>query len=94
MARPIGRPLKYRHIVALLEDNEVYTPATIANLAEALGQLDPCAPLRLAKQRVRITMGRYANNHDFPKEGDDRVTIRGQAPTPGWFGWRWKALAM
>jgi hypothetical protein len=39
-------------------------------------------------------MGRFSNNRDFPDEGDGMVTIRGQAPTPAWYGWRWLAALM
>lgn len=92
-ARAIGRPMKYHALVKALVDETVYTPSTIAAFALQSGfirESDPEA-CNLAKQRIRITLGRFSNNHHFPDGGDGRVTLRGQAPTPGWFGWRWKA---
>ena len=77
----------------MLEEDDLYTPATIASFAEEQGLItaDNLTQRRLEKQRMRISLGRFSNNHDFPDEGDGMVTIKGQAPTPGWFGWRWKA---
>jgi len=85
--------MKYRTILEKLADDQLYTPASIAGYALATGFIDSKDPdrIRLEKQRIRISMGRFSNNHDFPDEGDGMVTIKGQAPTPGWFGWRWKA---
>ena len=83
--------MKYRKVIETLEEDDLYTPATIAAFAIEIGFLPLGPNLRLDKQRVRIAMGRFSNNHHFPDEGDGMVTLRGQAPTPGWFGWRWKA---
>ena len=85
--------MKYRTILERLADDQLYTPASIAAFALTTGFIKPEDPdqIRLEKQRIRISMGRFSNNHDFPDEGDGMVTIKGQAPTPGWFGWRWKA---
>lgn len=93
MRRPIGRPMKYKGIIERLEEDDLYTPATIAAFAEKIGFVkdQDQAQKRLAKQRIRIALGRFSNNHGFPDEGDGMVTIKGQSPTPGWFGWRWKA---
>ncbi len=93
MKRPIGRPMKYREILLRLEDHDLYTPATIARFAETLGLVEGSekADRRLLLQRIRITLCRFSNYHNFPDEGDGMITLRGQAPTPGWFGWRWKA---
>jgi len=44
-------------------------------------------------QRIRISLGRLSNNHGFPDEGDGLVTLFGQSPTAGWYGWRWKGCA-
>ena len=84
--------MKYKNLIELLEDDVLYTPSTIAAMAEASGMLEvsEASDKRLAKQRIRITLGRFSNNHGFPDEGDGMVTVKGQAPTPGWFGWRWK----
>jgi len=77
----------------MLKDEQIYTPATIAAFAEANGLLKEVttAGIKLEKQRIRITMGRFSNNHGFPDQGDGMVTMPGQAPVPGWFGWRWKS---
>ena len=93
MKRPIGRPMKYRKLIERLEEDELYTPATIAMFADELGFIRDGdeKSKRLDHQRIRIALGRFSNNHGFPDEGDGMVTIKGQSPTPGWFGWRWKA---
>ena len=91
----LGRPRKYTKIIAALEEDGLYTPSGIARFAEENGFLtddDLSSPekKRLAMQRIRICFGRVSDNHKFPDEGDGMVTIRGQAPVPGWFGWRWQ----
>ena len=93
MRKPIGRPMKYKLLIESLDDDDLYTPGAIASYAEENGFIPPGGPdqKRLYKQRIRIALGRFSNNHNFPDEGDGMVTVRGQAPTPGWFGWRWKA---
>lgn len=85
--------MKYDNLVKALEDNKIYTPSTIANFADENNWVDARDPevRRLELQRIRIAMGRYSNNHGFPDDGDGTVTVRGQPPTPGWYGWRWKA---
>ena len=85
--------MKYKSLIEALEEDDLYTPATIAAFAEETAYFEESDPQmkRLAKQRIRIALGRFSNNHQFPDEGDGMVTIKGQAPTPGWFGWRWKA---
>ena len=89
MKKKIGRPQKYADLLNKLEDDGLYTPATIARLglSDFLGdETDE----KLVMQRIRIAMVRYSNLHEFPDEGDGFVKISGQAPVPGWFGWRWK----
>jgi len=86
----IGRPRKYMPIINQLDPHTLYTPAMIAQIA-----IDQSQPLTEAQRkqtytRVRITLGRYSNTHDFPDEGDGMVTLKGQAPCPAWFGWRWQ----
>ena len=44
----------------------------------------------LERQRIRIALGRYSQNHSFPRERDGWVKIRGQAAVPAWFGSHWK----
>ncbi|MBO1317961.1 hypothetical protein [Acanthopleuribacter pedis] len=83
--------MKYSELIEQLNEDEIYTPATIADYAETIGYISGQDPeeVRLVRQRIRIAMGRFSNNHNFPDEGDGFVTLRGQPPTPGWFGWRW-----
>ncbi len=84
--------MKYKRLIERLQDDELYSPATIAAFAEEQGLTNAggVQAIRLEKQRIRIALGRFSNNHGFPDEGDGMVTVRGQPPTPGWFGWRWK----
>ena len=92
--RPFGRPMKYDHLIEMLEEDQLYSPATIAAFAKDHGMLNHAGkglkPLQI--QRIRIAMGRLSNNHEFPDEGDGYVKIPGQAHTPAWFGWRWKLV--
>jgi hypothetical protein len=86
--------MAYKSLIEKLDEDTLYSPSLIARFAEEHGLLpggDTRAPLQIKKQRIRIALGRFSNNHDFPDEGDGMVTIRGQAPTPGWYGWRWQA---
>ena len=89
-----GRPHKYKELLLSLDKDVLFTPAMIADHAEKNGTIqeymeNDTIPLDLAKQRIRITMGRFSNNRKFPDAGDGIVTKKGQSPTPAWFGWRW-----
>ena len=90
-----GRPLKYKNILKALETHTLYTPSSIVAFAEERGLLpaSETVPLKIIKRRIRITLGRLSNSHHFPDEGDGQVKKKGQRPTPGWFGWRWKEVA-
>lgn len=92
MARNPGRPLKYPHFIAALEDDTLYSPFLIYSNAEKKGLLSPeqLEDLPTNKVRVRHTMARFAVNHKFPKEGDGVVRVPGQSITVGWKGSRWK----
>jgi len=87
-----GRPHKYAAIINTLEDETLYSPASMAQFAKDAGLLDQEGPDYVPYQRLRVTMGRNANNHHFPDEGDGLITLPGQSPCPGWFGWRWKSM--
>ncbi|MCP4406171.1 MAG: hypothetical protein GY807_00085 [Gammaproteobacteria bacterium] len=93
--RPVGRPRKYVPLMAALDDDELYSPAVIARIAQGQGLLAPFLTEESNEdqvmQRIRIAMIRISNLHNFPDEGDGQVRIEGQAPVPGWFGWRWKS---
>lgn len=89
-----GRPMKYAHFLAVLDDFTVYCPSSIVANGEKLGFFQKglsSKMLRLQKQRVRIALGRYSYKQNFPAGGDGLVLIKGQAPIPGWFGARWKS---
>jgi hypothetical protein len=84
--------MKYKYILYELEEHELYTPASIAIFAEENSLLRSRGKdaQRSEKNRIRIAMGRFSNNHEFPDEGDGIVFVKGKAPNPGWFGWRWR----
>jgi len=86
----IGRPQKYANILMALDDHDLYTPASITWEAVIRGFIEDNPT---AKQRVRITLSRLSRNHQFPRKGDGQVSLRGQAPTVGWWGHRWKNYA-
>lgn len=86
----IGRPRKYTRILNQLDTDKLYTPATIAKFAVKHGNITSDESEQRVYTRIRIALGRFANNHRFPDEGDGMVTIKGQAPCPAWFGWRWR----
>lgn len=82
-----GRPLKYKNLIEQLADEKVYSAAMIAHLAEAVSDENP----QLKQTRIRKTLNMFTRNNGFPQEGDGPVSLRGQEPGRGWFGWRWKA---
>lgn len=76
---PLGRPMKYAWVLCALDDDQLYTPAGIADLAMAmgLGEQYPDEDPNLLRTRVRISMGRFGMNHHFPREGDGMVFREG-----------------
>jgi hypothetical protein len=83
--------MKYGQVLMSLDDDALYTPADIADIAMSMGiGLDSAVDRKQAYTRVRICMGRFGRNHHFPIEGDGMIRRRGQAPTPAWLGSRWK----
>ena len=92
MQRKIGRPLKYPQFLQALEDREVYTPASIARLGEEKGLLEDIPPEQRKSHclKIRHTLARMSTNQQFPQGGDGTVFLRGQQPSRGWFGSRWK----
>jgi hypothetical protein len=92
----LGRPLKYKAFLEALEDDTVYTPATIVQLGLAKGLFPNSLnqeQLKESKLRVRHTLSRFSSNHEFPFKGDGFATIEGQPPLRGWYGFRWKMAA-
>ncbi len=94
MANPIGRPMKYRRFITMLEDEKIYCPATIVRLGEEKGLFNPDLDkerLKKVKMKVRHSLARFSSNHMFPRDGDGHVErIHGQPPLRGWTGKRWK----
>ena len=86
------RPNRNEHVLEALKSDQTYTPASIAQFAkdnDLLRARDPDQE-KLEMHRMMILLGGRAKKHGFPVDGDEQVIHRGQAPTPGWFGWRWK----
>ena len=93
--QPQGFPqsmTKYVNLIKALDPDTVYTPAAIAQFGRDNGYIEGATPEKRFStyQRIRIAMGRFAANRPFPTRGDGMVLIKGQAPTPGWYGWRWQ----
>ncbi len=91
---PKGRPMKYRHYIEILEDERIYTPATIVDHGIAHG-LFPIDLKESAGQSLRLkirhALSRLSLNRGFPRIGDGLVFVDGQAPSRGWYGFRWKS---
>lgn len=85
--------MKYKHIIAELDEDALYTSGSIALMAAERNML-PEGDLVKNRRRVRIALASFANAHNFPDEGDGIVFLKGQSPTPGWYGWRWKAAML
>ncbi len=79
-------------VIARLKAEEIYSPASITYFAKLNGMLQATteAAMRMEMQRMRVTLGRFSNNHAFPDQGDGMVKLPGQGLVPGWCGWRWK----
>ena len=95
-----GRPNLYLPYLAVLEDWEIYSPATILRKGIDCGlfsfyiKLTECNE-ETAKRRIRHTLSRLKHNHELPREGDGSLThqIEGRMPGFGWYGYRWKTAA-
>lgn len=79
---------KYDDLLVQLKEREVYSAGAIIRFAQEIGY----ATTHLALLRIRINLNNKATRYQFPTLGDGWVHIKGQGPTPGWFGWRWKTL--
>ena len=96
----VGRPLKYISFLQILDDDVLYSPASIALAGEEAGLFQPChgmfekeldaAEIKKAKVRVRHTLSALKRSHSFPITGDGLVMLKGHAPLIGWYGKRWK----
>lgn len=93
MKSKAGRPMKYAYLLLELDDESIYSPATIVNQSLKEGTLSLTTEEDHKTQRVKIrhSLARLSKNHGFPEEGDGTVQLAGQAPIRGWTGKRWKA---
>ena len=75
------------HLFIALNLEHSYTPGDVANFAVDSGFLEVIQnqePLRLAKQRIRISAGRFCQKN-LPRTPDVNEGLR-----MSWFGWRWQ----
>ena len=90
MKSPIGRPMRYKHLLKALEEDGLYCAAQIARFAEKQGLPRTRRTDREARRkellRIRIAMNRLATNHQFPYLGDGLVQVPGLAVNP-WLAW-------
>lgn len=93
MTKKRGRPRKYAHFITILDNQKIYSPSSIVAYGEKLGFFKGIhgQAKEVAKRRVRIAIGVMKRTQQFPIRGDGLVIKRGLAPTPGWYGARWKA---
>ena len=80
--RSVGATLKCAHLLALLEENKLYTPATIA----ALGADRKTEPTKY--HRYRKSLAKFAGYHCFHATVDGKVN-----GYDAWFGSRWTSHA-
>lgn len=81
---------KFDDLLVRLDDDTVYSAGLIVRFAEARGYAQTWKELL----RIRISLNCKCNRYGFPRLGDGWVRLEGQDPTPGWFGWRWKAVIL
>jgi hypothetical protein len=89
---PIGRPMKYKVLIELLDDDQLYSPGAIASFAVNSGYIEESSPeqVKVEKRRIRIALVQFVRNHGFPTTGDGLIKVKGQALTVGYYGKRWK----
>ena len=93
MARPVGRPMKYRHYLTILDDDTLYSPASIVDWGVAHGLMEPNLSedeRKDIRRKIRHTLARFSKNHQFPDDGEGLVGMYGQAPIRAWTGRTWK----
>ena len=85
--------MKYAYLLLELEDERIYSPATIVNqsLQDGILTLTSEEDPKIQRVKIRHSLARLSKNHGFPEEGDGTVQLAGQAPIRGWTGKRWKA---
>lgn len=90
MKKPLRRgcPLKYADMTNNLLDDEIYSPACIVDQAMMDGRIDPDDMDQ--RRRVRMSFCKIRQARGFSETGDGLVRRRGQRPTIGHFGHRWK----
>lgn len=89
-AKLLGRPPKYRELVASLEDKELYAAASIAHFASTMGFIEEtdATARKKAVARIRLAMMTHARSRLCPW-GDGLLGVNG-AMQVGWFGRTWK----
>ncbi len=81
---------KYDDLLLILEDDVIYSAGLIVRRAGEMGYADTWE----TRLRIRISLNTKARRQGFLSTGDGWVKLEGQGPTPGWYGWRWKEIAM
>ena len=84
-----GRPLKYTPFVHVLENDVLYSPATIVNHGIKQG-LIPKDISKVQRKCIRQAMSRLAQR--LPSNPEGFVKIKGQEPSRAWYGASWKGL--
>ena len=85
--------MMYVPFLQILEDEVVYTPASIVSAGEKAGLFRPShcmfekelneVEFKKARIRIRHNFARLKKNHSFPKTGDGIVILKNQAPLLG-----------
>lgn len=85
----MGRPNKYCHILAQLDNDTLYNSTTIAR---DFRPEEPDPPGKTSQWlRMRHTLAIYARKN-LPQLGDGLIVLPYQGPRVAWYGWRWKQL--
>lgn len=74
---------KYRAMIQSLADDALFSPASIAQRSEVTAE---------DRLRLYLMLKRITSLHGFMEKGDGLLFIKGHAPTPGWYGRRWKKV--
>ena len=77
---------EYKQLLEDLPRDTLFSPATIVTF----NSLD--AEDQTFKHRIRVNLQRIIKANGFPPEGDGNIKLPDQAPFPGWFGERWRAV--
>ena len=78
--RSVGATLKYADLIAQLEDDKLYTPATISRLVPEIKRAFEC------QNRITKSLGWFSRYHGMSEEPDGFIK-----QYKAWFGRTWKA---